>query len=76
MVTPAAIAQQLAKRPQRVIIISVAVALMTTWLGLFVAFYEPYPVSFFITSIIFVFYLLARLGNRIMKSKGAYRGNL
>src|SRR5260370_18846418 len=73
MVTPAAIAQQLAKRPLRVIIISVAVALITTWLGLFVAFYEPYPVSFFITSIVFVFYLLARLGNRIIKSKNAYR---
>ena len=69
MVTPAAIAQQLAKRPRRVIIISVAVALMTTWLGLFVAFYEPYPVSFFITSIVFVFYLLARLGNRIVKCR-------
>src|SRR5207245_10601489 len=42
MVTPAAIAQQLAKRPRRVMMISVAVALMTTWLGLFVAFYEPH----------------------------------
>ena len=73
MVTPAAIAQQLAKRPKQVIVISVAVALLTTWLGLFVAFYEPYPVSFFITSIVFVFYLLARLSNRIMKSKSAYR---
>jgi zinc/manganese transport system permease protein len=72
MVTPAAIAQQLAKRPRRVMMISVAVALMTTWLGLFVAFYEPYPVSFFITSIVFVFYLLARLSNRIMKSRSAY----
>ena len=67
MVTPAAIAQQLAKRPQRVILISVAVALTATWLGLFVAFYEPYPVSFFITSIVFIAYLLSRLTNRIMK---------
>jgi len=73
MVTPAAIAQQLAKRPRRAIIISVAVALMTTWLGLFVAFYEPYPVSFFMTSIVFVLYLLARLRNRIMKDKTIYR---
>jgi zinc/manganese transport system permease protein len=73
MVTPAAIAQQLAKRPRRVIIISVAVALITTWLGLFVAFYEPYPVSFFMTSIVFVFYLLARLRNRIMKSNSICR---
>jgi zinc/manganese transport system permease protein len=73
MVTPAAIAQQLAKRPGRAIIISVAVALITTWLGLFVAFYEPYPVSFFMTSIVFVFYLLARLRNRIMKSNSICR---
>lgn len=67
MVTPAAIAQQLAKRPKRVILISVAVALMATWLGLFIAFYEPYPVSFFITSIVFIAYLLSRLANRVMK---------
>jgi zinc/manganese transport system permease protein len=60
MVTPAAIAQQLAKRPHHVVIISVVIALMATWLGLFIAFYEPYPVSFFITSIVFVLYLLVR----------------
>lgn len=70
MVTPAAIAQQLAKRPQRVILISVGVALMVTWLGLFIAFYEPYPVSFFITSIVFIAYLLSRLTNRVMKGSG------
>jgi len=69
MVTPAAIAQQLASRPQRVVIISVAVALMATWLGLFIAFYEPYPVSFFITTIVFISYIIARLGNRITKSR-------
>jgi zinc/manganese transport system permease protein len=60
MVTPAAIAQELAKRPQRIMIISVGVALMATWLGLFISFYEPYPVSFFITSIVFVLYLFVR----------------
>ncbi len=76
MVTPAAIAQQLASRPQRVVIISVAVALMATWLGLFVAFYEPYPVSFFITSIVFISYIIARLGNRITKSRMRYPTDL
>ncbi|HUK84894.1 MAG TPA: metal ABC transporter permease [Candidatus Acidoferrum sp.] len=60
MVTPAAIAQRLTKKPRRAIIISVIVALIATWLGLFIAFYEPYPVSFFITSIVFVLYLLVR----------------
>ncbi len=60
MVTPAATAQQLAKRPRQVIVISVAIALTATWLGLFISFYEPYPVSFFITSIVFIFYLFVR----------------
>jgi zinc/manganese transport system permease protein len=60
MVTPAATAQQLAKRPRQGIIISVAIALIATWLGLFASFYEPYPVSFFITSIVFIFYLFVR----------------
>ena len=60
MVTPAATAQYLAKRPQRAIIISVIIALAATWSGLFIAFYTPYPVSFFITSIVFVLYLFVR----------------
>ncbi|HXX87588.1 MAG TPA: metal ABC transporter permease [Candidatus Acidoferrum sp.] len=61
MVTPAATAQLLAKTPRQAIIISVAISLFATWLGLFIAFYEPYPVSFFITTIVFILYLLARL---------------
>lgn len=60
MVTPAATAQRLAKRPQRVMIIAILIALTATWLGLFISFYEPYPVSFFITSIVFSFYLFVR----------------
>ena len=61
MVTPAAIAQRLAKQPWRALLASVIISLTATWLGLFVAFYEPYPVSFFITSIVFILYLLVRL---------------
>jgi zinc/manganese transport system permease protein len=60
MVTPAAIAQRLTKKPISAVIISVAVALLATWLGLFIAFYVNIPVSFFITSIVFVLYLLVR----------------
>jgi len=60
MVTPAAIAQRLTKKPGRAIAISIVVALISTWLGLSIAFYEPYPVSFFITSIVFVLYLVVR----------------
>jgi zinc/manganese transport system permease protein len=70
MVTPAAIAQRLAKRPWRAVLMSVIVSLAATWLGLTVAFYEPYPVSFFITSIVFAFYLIVRfIYPRIRPSK-------
>src|SRR5271166_5980719 len=51
MVTPAATAQYLARKPATAIAISVAIAMVATWVGLFVAFYTPYPVSFFITVI-------------------------
>jgi zinc/manganese transport system permease protein len=60
MVTPAATAQHLASRPGEAIAISVVIALAATWSGLFVAFYEPYPVSFFITGIVFALYLFVR----------------
>ena len=60
MVTPAAAASRLAKRPSRIIVISVIIALLATWTGLFISYYEPYPVSFFITTIVFGFYLFVR----------------
>jgi len=61
MVTPAAIAERLARTPAQGIIISIAVALLATWTGLILAFYMPYPVSFFITSIVFLLYGAARV---------------
>lgn len=67
MVTPAATAQYLSRRPDRAIVISVAIALAATWVGLFVAFYTPYPVSFFITGIVFGLYLSVRLIRLAMK---------
>lgn len=61
MVTPAAVAQRLARRPVDGIIISVAIALLATWFGLFIAFYLPYPVSFFITTATFATYIIVRI---------------
>ncbi len=61
MVTPAAVAQRLARRPMHGILISVTIALFSTWFGLFIAFYLPYPVSFFITTATFGIYLLSRI---------------
>lgn len=61
MVTPAAIAQRFAKRPYEGILMSAGIALFVTWISLFVSFYLPYPVSFFITTIVFGLYLISRL---------------
>jgi zinc/manganese transport system permease protein len=60
MVTPAATAIRLTKIPSRAILASVLIALLATWIGLFVSFFEPYPVSFFVTGIVFVSYLFVR----------------
>jgi len=60
MVTPAAAAERLARRPAQGIMISVFIALFATWIGLFISFYLPYPVSFFITTITFAVYLVVR----------------
>jgi zinc/manganese transport system permease protein len=61
MVTPAAIAQRIARRPSQGLTISICIALLATWFGLFISYYIPYPVSFFITTTVFVAYLLVRL---------------
>jgi zinc/manganese transport system permease protein len=60
LVTPAATAQQLTTRPIVGIALSVAIALVVTWLGLAVAYFSIYPVGFYVTSIAFGAYLLAR----------------
>jgi zinc/manganese transport system permease protein len=76
MVTPAAIAQGLAKRPWRAIITSVVISLAATWLGLFIAFYEPYPVSFFITTIVFALYLAVRFIRPRIRTPETLEGKL
>ena len=61
LVTPPAIAERLTASPGKAIALSVLLALLFTWVGLFVSFYLPYPVSFFITTLAFVTYLVVRL---------------
>lgn len=63
LVTPPAIAQRLTARPAHAILLSVLFALLFTWSGLVIAFYLPYPVSFFVTSFAFGTYILVRLGD-------------
>ncbi|HEY2335320.1 MAG TPA: metal ABC transporter permease [Solirubrobacterales bacterium] len=61
LVTPAATAQQITSRPGWGLALSVALALAVTWLGLGVAYFSPYPVGFWVTSISFGLYVAVRL---------------
>ena len=63
-VTPAASAALLARRPLDGMLISIGIALFATWVSLFISFYLPYPVSFFITAITFVLYGVVRFATR------------
>ena len=60
IVAPAAIAERFTTRPSRGLLLSAVLAVLFTWAGLTVAYYVPYPVGFFITTIAFASYILAR----------------
>lgn len=61
LVTPAAITEHLTARPGRAIALSVMFALAFALVGLFVSYYIPFPVSFFITTFAFLTYLAIRI---------------
>src|SRR5689334_2175222 len=61
LVTPAATAQQITARPGPGLALSVGLALAVTWLGLGIAYFSPYPVGFWVTSLSFGLYVAVRL---------------
>lgn len=65
IVTPAAITEHITARPGRAIGLSVILALVFTLVGLFISYYLPYPVSFFITSLAFLTYIAVRIYSRL-----------
>lgn len=64
LVVPGAAAQRLERRPLPSVLLSAAIAVGVTWLGLGIAFYSDAPVGFCITSVAFAVYLAARMGAR------------
>ncbi len=75
LVAPGAIAQRLVTRPFLALGLSAGLALAFTWAGLTLAFYTPYPVSFLISTLAFVTYLLVLLGQYVQRSWGRLRAN-
>lgn len=71
LVAPAAAAQQLTMRPGIGLLLSVAFALVVVWLGLGIAYFSIYPVGFYVTSIAFAVFLLARLARAVVARRRA-----
>jgi zinc/manganese transport system permease protein len=59
LVVPAATAQALTARPALSVGLTVVLGLAITWPALFIAYYEPYPIGFFVTTFAFAAYLAA-----------------
>ncbi|HEY8739854.1 MAG TPA: metal ABC transporter permease [Candidatus Dormibacteraeota bacterium] len=76
LVTPAAIAQTITARPYAGMLLSAALAVGFVWTGLVLAFYLPYPVSFFIVGLSFAAYLLSilwpRRGSQAWRSTNSF----
>jgi zinc/manganese transport system permease protein len=61
LVTPAATAQLITPRPGLSLALSVAIGLAVTWAGLAIAYFSIYPVGFWVTSLSFGLYVVARI---------------
>ena len=59
LVLPAATAETLTARPAVSVVVTVAIALLVTWLALAMAYYSDYPIGFYVTSLAFAAYVLA-----------------
>jgi zinc/manganese transport system permease protein len=73
IVAPAAIAERFTTRPSRGVVLAAILAVLFTWAGLTVAYYLPYPVGFFITTIAFWSYILARVLSDVIARLAAGR---
>lgn len=61
VITPAAATQRLTGRPGIAVVLSVAIALVSTEGGILLSLEQPWPTSFFISAISFTAYVAARL---------------
>jgi zinc/manganese transport system permease protein len=72
LVLPAATAQRLTDRIWLSVVLSVVFALAATWVSLFVAFYSPYPIGFWLTTFSFALYLATRGGAFLVSARRAH----
>jgi zinc/manganese transport system permease protein len=65
LVAPPATARVLTPRVGLGLALSVLLGVLISWIGLALAYFYDYPVGFFITSLAFAVYLVARLGRAL-----------
>jgi zinc/manganese transport system permease protein len=70
LVAPAATAQIVTGRPVAGLGLSVVLGLAIVWLALALAYFSPYPVGFYVTSLGFGAYLLARATDALRRRRG------
>ncbi len=71
LVLPPATAQLITARPARSLALSVVLAVVTVWVALFVAYYSPYPIGFWLTTIAFGLYALTYTAGAARSRLGA-----
>jgi zinc/manganese transport system permease protein len=71
LVVPAAAAQAWTARPLLGAVLAVVIGVAVVWVSLFVAYFSPYPIGFFVTSVAFAVYLVAAGTRRLRASQAA-----
>jgi zinc/manganese transport system permease protein len=69
LVAPAAAAQLVTMRPLLGLALTIAFALLIVWLGLGIAYFSPYPVGFWMTTLAFGLYLLVASARRLARRR-------
>jgi len=67
LVLPPATAQRITARPAAGLLLSVVLGLLVVWVALFVAYYSPYPIGFWLTTFAFGLYALAVAGPAVRR---------
>jgi zinc/manganese transport system permease protein len=75
LVAPAATAVRLTARPAAGLVLSVVLAVAVTWIGEGIAFFSPYPIGFWVTSLAFGLFLLATTYRAAADRAGRRRGS-
>jgi zinc/manganese transport system permease protein len=74
LVLPPATAQLVTARPVTSLLWSVVFGLITVWVSLFIGYYSPYPIGFWLTTVAFGGYLLAAAGRALWERRPAVAG--